>query len=219
MNMDNMIDQFQDRYDAGRMLAKKLKIYANEPDTIVLALPRGGVPVAYEIAISLSLPLDVYIVRKLGVPGQTELAMGAIAMDETIVFNQAIISEMHISKNEINSVIEAERDELQRREKKYRKEKPMPDLANQIIILVDDGIATGATMRAAIQAIQSHKPKKIIVAIPVAAKSICDELRKSVDDMVCLKQLDVLHAVGEWYHDFSQTSDNEVDTLLNKSFF
>lgn len=208
------MEKYLDRHAAGRLLADQLQAYANHKNVIVLALPRGGVPVAYEIAQKLAVPLDVFIVRKLGVPGHEELAMGAIATGGTVVFNDEIITQLHIEKSQIEHIIQLEERELQRRNENYRDTKPFPDVANQTVILVDDGIATGATMRAAIKALYQLKPAKIIVAVPVAAFSTCAELTELVDQMVCpLKPYD-LYAVGAWYEHFSQTSDEEVIALL-----
>lgn len=208
--------QFVDRYDAGKILANELKEYENKSNVIVLALPRGGVPVAYEVAEFLSVPLDVFIVRKLGVPGHEELAMGAIAMGGTVVFNDEIIHEINIPKEAIDSVIKAEDTELKRREVKYRGNRPFPKLTDKTIILVDDGIATGATMRAAVQALRKHKPARIIVAVPVAARSTYEEMEHIADQVVCPLIPQIFNAVGQWYQDFTQTSDEEVYELLNK---
>lgn len=208
---------FTDRYEAGKILANELKEYINKPNVIVLALPRGGVPVAYEVAEVLSAPLDVFIVRKLGVPGHEELAMGAIAMDGEIVFNDEIMREIDMPKTAIDRVIKVEKDELKRRENKYRGSRPFPNLNNKTIILVDDGIATGATMRAAIKALRHHKPHDIIIAVPVAGKSTCDEMKHIADKVVCPLKPELFYAVGQWYQDFTQTSDEEVYGLLNKS--
>lgn len=209
-----MKEKYLDRKDAGQVLADLLTEYANRKDVIVLALPRGGVPVAYQIAKALHAPLDVFIVRKLGVPRHEELAMGAIATGNVTVFNEDIITELAIPKTEIQKVIQEERQELERREKVYRGDRPFPDLKNKIIILVDDGIATGATIRAAIKGLKQFKPKKLIAAVPVADPSICEELSKQVDTLVCPLQPLALHAVGLWYDEFEQTSDAEVHELL-----
>lgn len=206
--------EFMDRYEAGKILAEQLKSYSKKDNTIVLALPRGGVPVAYEIAKLLSLPLDVFIVRKLGVPGHEELAMGAIATGNITVFNDEIVRDFAISTSAIDEVIQSEKIELQRRNSTYRNDKPLPVFENKNIILVDDGIATGATMKAAIKALKQQKPAKIIIAIPVAAFSTCEELEKSVDELVCLLKPHDFYAVGVWYENFSQTTDEEVFELL-----
>ena len=209
------MDKFSNRYEAGRMLASQLQAYAKNPDVIVLALPRGGVPVASEIAKSLSVPLDVFIVRKLGVPGHEELAMGAIASGGTVVFNEDIRTQLHISELAMQKVIQAEQQELQRREVAYRGKKPFPVLKDKIIILVDDGIATGATMRAAIKALKKEQPKRLVLAVPVAAADTIHEMSKLVDEIVCPLAPYNFYAVGAWYDEFSQTSDEEVFQLLN----
>lgn len=207
--------KFQNRYEAGVLLAEPLKKYANKSDAIVLALPRGGVVVAVPIAEKLKLPLDLCLVKKLGVPFQEELAMGAIAMDAKPVFNEEILNQCDISEEELNAIILQKQNELIARNKLYRHNKPAPDVKNKIVIIVDDGIATGATLRAAIQAIRAQHPKKIIVAVPVADKDICDEMLKSVDEVICLYQPEYLSAVGFWYEDFSQTTDEEVIALMS----
>lgn len=208
--------QFVDRYEAGKILAHELKEYANKSNVIVLALPRGGVPVAYAVANFLAAPLDVIIVRKLGVPGHDELAMGAIAMGGTIILNDEIVHQINIPKAAIDEVIKTEEVELKRREDKYRGERPFPKLTNKTIILVDDGIATGATMRAAVQALRKHQPANIIIAVPVAALSTCKEMEQIADKVICPLKPAVFYAVGQWYQNFSQTSDDEVYELLNK---
>jgi predicted phosphoribosyltransferase len=209
--------KYMDRYEAGRMLAEELKQYTKMKNTIVLALPRGGVPVGYEIAKKLSLPLDVFIVRKLGVPGHEELAMGAIAMGGMTVFNDEILKSLNISKSTIDQVIQAEKQELQRRNAIYRDNKPFPSLQDKTIILVDDGIATGATMKAAIKALKQQKPAILIIAVPVAEFSTCEKMAKLVDKMVCPLKPHDFYAVGLWYEDFPQTSDDEVFELLKMS--
>lgn len=211
------MEKFLNRYEAGKILAEALKFYKKKSDVIILALPRGGVPVAYEIAKELMVPLDVFIVRKLGVPGHEELAMGALATGGMIVFNDDILRELHIPKNAIEQVIQSEQIELKRRERKYRSNQPLPKLTNKTIILVDDGIATGATMRAAIKALRQQKPANIIMAVPVAALSTCKEMEVLVDKIVCPLKPEHFSAVGVWYEDFSQTSDEEVAELLLKT--
>lgn len=211
------MDKFYDRNDAGRYLVSKLQEYKSLPDTIVLGLPRGGVPVAFVIATELSLPLDVFLVRKLGVPGHGELAMGAIASGGVVYYNESLISQLHISQEAINDVIALETKELERRVTAYRGNKPFPELKNQTVILVDDGIATGATIRAAIEAIRVQKPKAIIVAVPVAAQSTLDEIEPEVDKVVCPLAPVNFYAVGLWYENFSQTSDDEVRDLLARA--
>lgn len=212
------MDRYIDRIDAGNVLAKELVTYAHRKDVIVLALPRGGVPVAYEIAKVLSVPLDVIIVRKLGVPYHEELAMGAIASGNVTVFNDQIIRELNISKYAMDQVILKERDELKRREFTYRGNRKFPDLKNKTIILVDDGIATGATMKAAIEALKQQYVASIIVAVPVAAYDTCQEISEIVNEIVCPLKPKNFYAVGAWYQHFSQTSDEEVVDLLAKAY-
>lgn len=211
------MEKYANRIAAGDVLASELKTYANRTDVIVLALPRGGVPVAFQIAKSLRVPLDVFIVRKLGVPGHSELAMGAIAMGDTRVFNEDIIVDLGISKEEIEKVIAEEQQELKRRETAYRDHHAFPSLKDKTVILVDDGIATGATMRAAINALRQFKPAVIIVAVPVADKMMCDKLQPLVERLICPMRPMNFSAVGAWYDNFSQTEDEEVRDLLKKA--
>ena len=206
--------RFRDRRDAGRLLAAELSAYAHRPDVIVLALPRGGVPVAYEAARVLGAPLDVFVVRKLGVPGHDELAMGAVASGGVRVLNEAIVKGLHIPDDLIEQVTAREMGELQRRELLYRGGRPPPDLRGRTLILVDDGLATGATMQAAIAALRRRQPAKIVVAVPVAARETCAALRKEADEVICAATPEPFLAVGYWYQDFSQTSDEEVGDLL-----
>lgn len=209
------MDKFSDRHEAGKILASLLQAYSKNPNVIILALPRSGVPVASEIAKSLSAPLNVFIVRKLGVPGHEELAMGAIASGNSIIFNEDILNQLNIPETEIQKVIHSEKKELARRESVYRGKKSFPKLIEKIIILVDDGIATGASIKVAIKALKKQKPEKLIVAVPVAAHSTINEISVLVDEVICpLRPLD-FYAVGVWYHDFSQTTDEEVFQLLN----
>ena len=207
---------YADRHQAGRILADLLKDYAHRTDVIILALPRGGVPVAYEIATQLSLPLDVFIVRKLGVPHHVEFAMGAIASGNTVVFNEEVIDILNIKKPAIDRVLAEEQEELKRREHVYRGNKPYPDLAGKTIILVDDGIATGYSMRAALRALQKQHLAAIILAVPVAARSTCEELAVLVQKLICPLQPANFYSVGLWYDDFTQTSDEEVMQLLSR---
>ena len=212
-----MIDEqerFRDRRDAGRQLAEKLSAYANRPDVLVLGLPRGGVPVAYEVAKVLNAPLDVFLVRKLGVPGHEELAMGAIASGSVRVLNKNVVQSLRLSDQTIEAVAAAEQRTLVRRERVYRGDRPRLAVRDQTVILVDDGLATGATMRAAVVALRQQQPKRIVVAVPVAAPETCDEFRAEVDDIVCAITPPLFYAVGLWYQDFSQTSDEEVRALL-----
>jgi predicted phosphoribosyltransferase len=208
------MQRFKNRQEAGEALTKQLTAYQNQSDTYILALPRGGVPVAFEVAKVLHLPLDVYIVRKLGVPGHEELAAGAIASDGTLVLNTDIVDSLGLSTEEVNAVIKIEREELDRRNKLYRKEAPFPDLTGKVIILIDDGLATGATMRAAITAIKKSKPTKIIVAVPVGMPDVCKILENEVDQVICLLTPEPFYGVGTGYEDFSQTEDEEVIHLL-----
>lgn len=209
---------FKNRIEAGRLLAGALKPYAGRPDVLILALPRGGVPVAFEVAQALSLPLDLMIVRKLGMPGQEELAMGAVATGGIKVLNQALIKNLNISEIVLDSVVDKERKELERRERVYRGELPAPEINNRRIILIDDGLATGATMRAAVSALQQQKPASIIVAIPVAPPDTVEKLRKEADEVICLAAPEAFFAIGTWYEDFSQTSDEEVGDLLVRAW-
>jgi putative phosphoribosyl transferase len=208
--------RFQNRVDAGRQLAARLRLYANHPDVLVLALPRGGVPVAYEVAQALNAPLDVCLVRKLGVPGHKELAMGAIASGGVRVLNYDVVSWLGISGTTIDAVAARELRELQRRDRLYRGDQPQPEIRDRIVILVDDGIATGSTMRAAITVLKRQDPARLIVAVPVAPPQTYDALRSEVDDVVCLMTPEAFYAIGVWYEDFSQTTDDEVRDLLAK---
>jgi putative phosphoribosyl transferase len=212
-----MNSRFRDRTEAGQRLATKLAAYANVPNLLVLGLPRGGVPVAYEIANALHASLDVWLVRKLGVPGQEELAMGAISLGGVMVLNQEIIQALNISQDVIHRVAKAEQQELERRDRVYRGDRPLPPVQNHIVILVDDGIATSSTLRAAIASLQRQHPQGIVVAAPVAPPSVCESLRNVVDDVVCLSMPEPLQSIGLWYKDFSQTTDEEVRALLKKS--
>jgi putative phosphoribosyl transferase len=208
---------FRDRREAGDVLARKLDRYAGREDVLVLALPRGGVPVAYEVAKALAAPLDVFVVRKLGVPGRRELAMGALASSGVVVLDQGVIRSLGIGETEIQRMVAVELRELERREKAYRGDRELPELGGRTVILVDDGLATGSTMRAATLAVREQHPARIVVAAPVAAAETCEELRREVDDVVFAATPRPFHAVGAWYHDFSQTSDDEVRELLRKS--
>lgn len=212
------MDKYLDRQHAGKILATHLKKYAGKEDAIVLALPRGGVPVAYEIASSLSIPLDVFIVRKLGVPGHEELAMGALASGGVVLLNEELINYLKISKPSIDQVIESEKNELSRREQLYHVNEEAPVLKDKTILLVDDGIATGSTMQAAILALRQQKPAQIIVAVPVAAQDTYKDISKLVDKIVCPLTPVNFYAVGLWYKNFSQTSDSEVCELLKKAY-
>jgi erythromycin esterase-like protein/predicted phosphoribosyltransferase len=205
---------FRDRREAGRLLAAKLTTYANLPDVIVLALPRGGVPVAYEVARALGAPLDVFIVRKLGLPGYEELAMGAVATGGVRVLNDQLVKRLGIPDHVIEAVAAREQQELARRERLYRGNRPPPDVRGRTVILVDDGLATGATMHAAIQALRQQQPARIVVAVPTAPPEACEEMKAEADDVICAITPEPFHAVGVWYEDFSQTTDEEVRELL-----
>lgn len=209
-----MKQRFHDRTEAGKLLAAQLGEYADRSDVWVLGLPRGGVPVAYEIAQALNLPLDICLVRKLGVPGQPELAMGAIAPDDVMVLNHEILNSLEISRGALLQVVEDERQELERRDRVYRENRPEPDVQGKTVILVDDGIATGSTLRAAIATLRQKNPQAIVVAVPVAPASACQSLGAIVDKIVCLNTPEPLNSIGIWYVDFSQTSDQEVRHLL-----
>jgi predicted phosphoribosyltransferase len=208
---------FRDRIEAGQRLASELARYADRPDLLILGLPRGGVPVAYEVAKSLNAPLDVFVVRKLGVPGQRELAMGAIATGGVRAINDDVVEALGIPDDVIKAVAAEEQRELERREHLYRQGRPRPSIQGQIVILVDDGIATGSTMKAAVAALHAQHPARLVVAVPVAPPSTCEELGRAVDEFVCLAQPEFFRAVGEWYRDFRQISDEEVQDLLRRA--
>jgi putative phosphoribosyl transferase len=212
-----MSARFMDRTDAGRRLAAALSGYAHRPDVLVLALPRGGVPVAFEVARALDVPLDIFIVRKLGVPGHEELAMGAIASGGVRLVDEAIVRQLPISEQDIEAVAKAEQTELERRERQYRGARPLPDVAGRTVILVDDGLATGATMRVAVAALRQEHPARIVVAVPVAPPETCATLRREADEVVCAVIPEPFHAVGLWYEDFTQTTDDEVHDLLERA--
>jgi putative phosphoribosyl transferase len=212
-----MLTQFHDRTEAGKLLAAQLTAYANSRDVIVLALPRGGVPVAFEVASALHAPLDVIVVRKLGVPGQEELAMGAIATGGVRILNNDVVQFLDIPDEVINKIAAQEQQELERRERLYRGDRPAYDVHGRTVILVDDGIATGATMHAAVAALKQRQPTRIIIAVPTAAPSICDEFAAEVDELVCVIRPEPFIAVGYWYRQFSQTSDEEVRSLLEQA--
>jgi predicted phosphoribosyltransferase len=209
------IHRLQDRREGGILLAGRLAAYAHDPNAIVLALPRGGVPVGYEIARALGIALDVFVVRKLGVPGHEELAMGALASGGTHLLNEGVIAGLNVSREEIDAAIERERREVERRERLFRGERPRRELAGKTLILVDDGLATGATMRAAIAALRESAPARIVVAVPVSSVSVCRDVRKQADELVCLQTPEPFSSVGTWYRNFDQTSDDEVRRLLS----
>jgi predicted phosphoribosyltransferase len=204
----------QDRTEAGRLLAERLSDYAGRPDVIVLALPRGGLPVGFEVARRLGAPLDVFVVRKLGVPGHEELAMGAIASGDVVVVHPDLVNALGIAQEEIDAVIASQRRELARREAAYRDGEPPPSITGRTVILVDDGIATGATMQAGIAALRKLDPARIVVGVPVAPPETCDELAAHVDELVCLETPEPFRAVSLWYDHFDQVSDEEVRALL-----
>ena len=208
---------FRDRRDAGRALAAKLRKYAGRPDVLVLALPRGGVPVAFEVAQALGAPLDVFLVRKLGVPGHEELAMGAIATGGVLLLNDEVLGGLGLDREVLDAVAAREREELERRERLYREDRPAPDVRDRIVILVDDGLATGSSMRAAVAALRQMGPGRTVVAVPVGAAETCSELAGEVDECVCARTPDPFWSVGQWYDDFTQTGDEEVHDLLSRA--
>lgn len=212
-----LIYLFKDRFEAGQILAEKLRHYADRSDVVVLGLPRGGVPVAFEVAQALHAPLDIFLVRKLGVPGQEELAMGAIASGGIRVLNDEVVRYLSISSETIETATAQQEAELTRRESEYRGDRHMPSLRGKTVILVDDGLATGSSMKAAAEAAKQHQPKKIVVAVPVAAPATCEEFQDLVDEVVCAETPEPFHAVGQWYQDFSQTTGEEVRDLLHRS--
>jgi putative phosphoribosyl transferase len=208
---------FKDRTEAGRLLAGRLKAYADRPGVLVLALPRGGVPVAYEVARALNAPLDIFLVRKLGVPGHEELAMGAIASGGVRVLNENVVRPLRIPGEVIDAVAADEQKELERRERAYRGDSPAAEVRGHTVILIDDGLATGSTMRAAVAALRQQQPDRIVVGVPTAAPETCDEFRAEVDEIVCAITPEPFYAVGLWYEDFSQTTDEEVRDLLGRA--
>jgi putative phosphoribosyl transferase len=212
-----MWPRFRDRREAGDRLAERLRAYANRTDAIVLALPRGGVPVAYEVAEQLRVPLDVFVVRKLGVPGQEELAMGALASGGVRVLDDELIRMAGVSVTDIERVTAMATEELSRQEGRYRGARRFPDIRDKTVILVDDGLATGSTMRAAVQALRAQRPTAIVVAVPVGAPETCEALRAVADDVVCVETPEPFRAVGLWYEDFAQTTDDEVHALLDRA--
>lgn len=208
------MQRLADRREARRLLAEKLMSYSGQPDVLVLGLPRGGVVVAYEVAKALDAPLDVFLVRKLGAPGQEELAMGAIASGGVQVMNADVVDALDLSRAQVEAALAREQRELERREKAYRGEAKPPDLAGKTVILVDDGLATGASMRTAIRSLKSHQPARIVLAVPVAPPSTCAALKREVDEAICLMTPEPFYAIGQWYVDFFQTPDEEVVALL-----
>jgi putative phosphoribosyl transferase len=212
-----MMALYKDRTDAGQKLAKKLSEYADRKDVVVLGLPRGGVPVAFEVAKALNAPLDIFLVRKLGVPGHKELAMGAIASGGVRVLNDKMMRGLNISDKVIDAVAAREQQELERRERAYRGDRPKPDVRDRTVILVDDGLATGASMHAAVTALRGREPTRIVVAVPTAPPDICAEFEDEVDKVVCATTPQPFLGVGAWYLDFSQTTDKEVRALLERA--
>jgi putative phosphoribosyl transferase len=223
-NRQNLFDErsmmetrYRDRTEAGQVLTSLLTAYAHRRNVLVLALPRGGVPVAYEVARVLHVPLDVFLVRKLGVPGHEELAMGAIAMGGIRVINEDIVRSLQVPPHIVDAVALREGRELERREQLYRDDRPLPIVYDQTTILIDDGLATGATMRAAVHALRVQDPAEIIVAVPVAAYITYRRLQTEVDDIICPQTPEIFYGVGWWYEDFSQTSDQQVHELLSRA--
>lgn len=208
---------FKDRTDAGRELAGRLKRYRGDPSAVVLALPRGGVPVGFEVAVALEVPLDVFLVRKLGVPGHEELALGAIASGGVRVLNHDVLYMTGIDEQGIDAIVEKEQQELERREQAYRAGKGAVEIEGRTVILVDDGLATGASMLAAARAVRKLRPRRLIIAVPVAAAETCEQFRREADEIVCAETPTPFQAVGLWYDDFSQTTDEEVRHLLARA--
>ena len=208
---------YRDRSEAGRLLAARMTKHANRNDVIVLALPRGGVPVAYEVAHAIHAPLDVFIVRKLGVPGHEELAMGAVASGGVQVINEQVVQQLSLSQEQIDQAAARELREIERREQSYRGDRPHPELQGKVVILIDDGLATGATMLAAVRAVRLQDPSRIVVAVPVASAETCEMIRPEVEEIVCVATPEPFYAVGLWYEDFSQTTDEEVHDLLARA--
>jgi putative phosphoribosyl transferase len=209
--------RFKDRAQAGQYLAERLPQYADAPDAVVLGLPRGGVVVAAEVAAKLRLPLDIFLVRKLGVPGYEELAMGAIASGGVRVMNESVLRQISISEGAIEEVARREERELLRREAAYRGDRPPLVVKDRTVILIDDGLATGSTMRAAVVALRRQGPRRMVVAVPTAAPDTCEEFRAEVDEVLCAMTPTPFYAVGAWYDDFSQTTDEEVQQLLREA--
>lgn len=207
----------KDRREAGRLLARELRKYANRPDVVVLGLPRGGVPVAFEVATALNAPLDVFLVRKIGFPGQEEFAIGALASGGLRVLNMPVIENYGIPEQQIARLVQRERAELERREAAYRAGRPPLDVARRTVILVDDGLATGASMQAAVLALKEVEPARVVAAVPVAPADACEALRSVADETVCALTPEPFEAVGRWYEDFEQTTDAEVQALLERA--
>ena len=208
---------FKDRADAGRVLAQHLTEYVNRNDVVILALPRGGVPVGYAVARALQAPMDIYLVRKLGAPGQEELAMGAIASGGVMVLNQQVVRTLNIPDRVIEQVAHKEREELMRREEMYRDDHPRLDVTGRVAILVDDGLATGASMQAAAASLKARRPRKIVVAVPVGAPDTCQRIEQQVDEVVCAVTPQPFYGVGQWYDHFDQMTDDEVREILSEA--
>lgn len=215
--MGDMVQILTDRQDAGRRLASELSKYAGRDDTIVLGLPRGGVVVAFEVARALGAPLDIFLVRKLGAPGQEELAVGAIASGGIRVMNEDVVRALGLTESRIEAIAAREQAVLDHRERLYRGQSKPPDLAGKVVILVDDGLATGASMRTAIRSLKSRAPARVVVAVPTAPPDTCAVLAREVDETVCLMTPEPFYSIGSWYLDFSQTSDEDVVELLQKA--
>jgi putative phosphoribosyl transferase len=205
---------FHDRFHAGRVLVKRLEQYRPTPDVLVLALPRGGVPVAFEVAKGLQAPLDVFLVRKLGLPGRPELAMGAIASGGVRVLNHAVVDAIDVPDAVIERVAKHEMRELERQQQAFRRDRPLPEIMDRVVILVDDGLATGATMRAAAQTLRQQHPRRLVVAVPVGAAETCEAMQLEADEVICAIDPENFMSVGSWYEDFSPTSDEVVQQLL-----
>lgn len=212
---EDVVVLFRDRFEAGRVLAQLLQPYAGRHDVLVLALPRGGVPVGYEVARALGAPLDVFLVRKLGLPGHEELAMGAIASGGVQLLNTDVVRAMHVTAEQVHVAVQREERELERRAREYRDDRPLPAIAGKTVIIVDDGLATGATMRVAVRALRAERPERIVVAVPLGATETCASLRTDADEIVCAETPEPFYAVGTWYGRFDQTSDAEVCDLLS----
>jgi putative phosphoribosyl transferase len=215
--MNAPIHQFRDRAEAGQLLALRLAHYADRNDVLVLALPRGGLPVAFEIAQSIHAPLDVFLVRKIGVPGYEELAMGAVATGNVHVLHSDLVQALRISQSMVEAAIARELQELDRREKVYRRSRPSPDVGGRTVILVDDGLATGSTMQAAVAALKQQQPARIVVAVPVAPREACEEFKAEVDEVVCAETPESFYAVGLSFENFTQLNDDEVRNILERA--
>jgi predicted phosphoribosyltransferase len=212
-----MQQRFRDRTEAGQVLAEQLGTYRNTPNVLVLGLPRGGVPVAYEVALALDAPLDVFVVRKLGVPGHEELALGALASGGIRVLNDDVVQQLAPGQDVIDALTREEQQEVAQREQRYRGEQSTPEIAGHTVILVDDGLATGATMRAAVAAVRQQQPARVVVAVPVAPPQVCDDMHQKADEVICAVTPSMLGGIGGWYANFNQTTDDEVRQLLSQA--